>query len=128
MDVLIVERDDLMAEVLANALADEGLSTVTVPDEHDAATISPDDAPSVVITGMNGRGEDMKGMAVARRLCERWQCRGIIYLAALWPSGLGPKVLADRERFLAKPISLTRMTSVVRELLDCRGGNRHQPG
>ena len=59
MDVLIVERDDLVAEVLADALADEGLTISVVPTEQAANRIAQDDLPRVVITGMNRNSEDM---------------------------------------------------------------------
>ena len=69
MDVLIVERDELVAEILVDALTDDGLTASVVRTEQDAAGLPEDDLPSVVITGMNRSAEDMKGMETARRLC-----------------------------------------------------------
>jgi hypothetical protein len=34
MDVLIVERDELLGTVLADALAEDGISAAVVPDEE----------------------------------------------------------------------------------------------
>ena len=59
MDVLIVERDGLVAEVIADALADGGIVSFILHDEADAFAIPQDEAPQVVITGMNRRGEDL---------------------------------------------------------------------
>jgi len=112
MDVPIVERDELVAEFLATALAEDGITSAILPTEQDADAI--EDPPFVVITGMNRRGEDLKGLEEGRKLCRRWRC-GAVYLAALWPVRL--KGFSSRERFLPKPLSLARMTREVRELL-----------
>ena len=108
MDVLIVERDELVAEILVDALTDDGLTASVVRTEQDAAGLPEDDLPSVVITGMNRSAEDMKGMETARRLCSRWRCLGIIYMAALWPVRLRQEALMVTERFLAKPVSMPK--------------------
>jgi DNA-binding response OmpR family regulator len=128
MDVLIVERNVLVADILVDALTDDGLTASVVPTEQDAAALREDDLPSVVITGMNRSAEDMKGMETARRLCSRWRCLGIIYMAALWPVRLRQEALTVTERFLAKPVSMAKMTDTVRELLGYRGGNHYRPG
>jgi hypothetical protein len=56
----------------------------------------------------------------------KWPCLCVIYLAALWPAGLCRKVLAERERFLAKPFPLAAMICAVRDLLGFSAGR--QPG
>ena len=38
MDVLIVEQNELLATVLADALADEGIDAAVVPDDEEALT------------------------------------------------------------------------------------------
>jgi DNA-binding response OmpR family regulator len=126
MDVLIVERDELVAEVIADALADGGIGSVILHDEADAFAIPGDDVPRVVITGMNRRGEDLNGLAVARRLRSRWPALAVVYMAALWPARLQRRALSFRERFLAKPLHIAKLTATVRELLGCVG--THQPG
>ena len=117
MDVLIVERDDLVAGVIADALADDGISSAVAPDEQKGPAISTENSPRVVITGMNRHDEDMKGLAIARGLRSRWPGLAVIYLAALWPVRLHRDALTVRERFLQKPVSLTKITRTVRELL-----------
>jgi DNA-binding response OmpR family regulator len=126
MDVLIVERDALVAEVLADALADGGIDAVILHDEADAFVIPGDDVPRVVITGMNRRGEDLNGLAVARRLRSRWPALAVIYMAALWPARLQRRALSFRDRFIPKPVRIARLTATVRELLG--GVGTHQPG
>jgi hypothetical protein len=76
---------------------------------------------------MNRNSEDMAGMATARRLCSRWRCRGIIYLAALWPARLQREALSVSERFLPKPVSMSQMTHTVRELLGFRREDQLKP-
>ena len=66
MDVLIVERDELLAEVIADALIDDGITVTVVADEQRALAIPAETGPSVVITGMNRSDEDIKGLAAAR--------------------------------------------------------------
>ena len=123
MDVLILERDPLVAEVLADALADEGLTTAVTPTEQEAAVI--DDPPRVVITSINRTGEDLKGLEVSRALCARWRCNGAIYMAALWPLRLREKVLSGQERFLPKPVQMTQFLRAVRELLGFDARHAH---
>ena len=69
---------------------------------------------------LNREGDDLKGMAAARELCARWRCAGILYLAALWPARLPG--LSERERFLPKPVRLSKLARTVRELLGERPG------
>ena len=115
MDVLIVERDGLVAEVIADALAGGGIVSFILHDEADAFAIPQDEAPQVVITGMNRRGEDLNGLAVARRLRSRWPALAVVYMAALWPVRLQRHALSFRERFLAKPVHIAKLIATVRE-------------
>jgi DNA-binding response OmpR family regulator len=83
MDVLIVERDELLGTVLAEALAEDGISAAAVPDEE-ALALAPDQAPLVVITGMNrGHNEDLAGIKLARCMRRKWPTLCIIYLASV---------------------------------------------
>jgi DNA-binding NtrC family response regulator len=68
MDVLIVERDELFAEVLSDALSADGISVAIVPNEEEAMRACRDGSPRVVITGINRRSEDMKGLYFARAM------------------------------------------------------------
>ena len=113
MDVLIVERDQMVAEVLADALADVGITA----DEDQAIAGCHDSETRVVITGINRRGEDIKGMEFGRAMRARCPFLTVIYLAALWPVTLSRRALNARERFLSKPVPLAKLVSTVRELL-----------
>ena len=119
MDVLIVERDELVGSMLADTLAEEGISAAVAPDDQ-ALALPPSAAPRIVITGINrGHNEDLTGLRVASALLCKWPQVCVIYLAALWPARLRHHALAASERFLAKPVRLTELTRTVRELLDC---------
>ena len=117
MDVLIVERDPLVAEVLAEALADVGITADIVADEDQAIAGCRDSATRVVITGVNRRGEDIKGMKFGRAMRARCPFLAVVYLAALWPVMLSRRTLDARERFLSKPVQMAKLISTVRELL-----------
>jgi DNA-binding response OmpR family regulator len=62
MDVLIMERDDLLASTIADVLDDEGISAVVLSDEE-ALALPPGDPPRVVVTDMN-RGHSENLLAV----------------------------------------------------------------
>jgi DNA-binding response OmpR family regulator len=117
MDVLIVERDELLAEVIADALIDDGITVTVVADEQRALAIPAETGPHAVITGMNRSDEDMKGLATARTLRGRWPALGVVFMAALWPARLCRNALSARDRFLPKPMRMASMTHAVRELL-----------
>jgi DNA-binding response OmpR family regulator len=117
MDVLIVERDELIASVLADALSEDGIDTATVSDEDEALIACRAQTPRVIITGINRRDEDMKGLGLGRSLQKRWPWLSVVYLAALWPFRLQRGALGIRERFLTKPVAMRSLVGTVRELL-----------
>jgi DNA-binding response OmpR family regulator len=120
MDVLIVERDELIGSMLADTLDAEGIPAEIVPDEG-ALKLPSDDGPHLVITGINrGHSEDLKGLALVSALRRKWPRLCAIYLAALWPLRLRREGLAASERFLAKPVPLAQLIRTVRELLNSR--------
>lgn len=126
MDVLIVERDELLGSTFTDALDDEGISAAVLPDDE-ALKLTPDHSPRVVITSMNrGHSEDLSGLDVVSAI--RRNCPGLcaIYLAALWPARLPRRALSTGERFLSKPVGLAAMIRTVRELLN--SGLCRQPG
>src|SRR6476646_5418237 len=85
MDVLIVERDELIAAVLSDALSADGISVAVVPSEEEAMRTCRDGSPRVVITGINRRSEDMKGLYFARAMRVRCPWLAVVFMAALWP-------------------------------------------
>lgn len=117
MKVLIVERDELVAEVLAKALTENGISSATVPDDKAAEALCGPEAPHVVITSINRQQEDMAGLQMVRGLQKRRPLLRAIYLAALWPTRLHRYALGFHERFLPKPVSMAKFVRTVRELL-----------
>jgi DNA-binding response OmpR family regulator len=126
MDVLIVERDELVGSMLTDVLDGEGISAAVLSDEE-ALKLPPEDAPRVVITGMNRtHDEDLMGLKLVSAMRRKWPQVCAIYLAALWPARLPRGALAAGERFLAKPVRLTAMIRAVRELLN--SGICRQPG
>ena len=67
MDVLIVERDELIAEVLSDALSADGISVAIVQNEEEAMRTCRDGSPRVVITGINRRSEVYEGAILRSR-------------------------------------------------------------
>jgi DNA-binding response OmpR family regulator len=118
MDVLIVERDELVGALLVDTLDAEGMSA-TVASDEEALRLRSEDAPRLVITGINrGHNEDLTGLKVVSALRRKWPHLCAIYLAALWPVRLRREMLAERrERFLTKPVRVAQMIQSVRELL-----------
>jgi DNA-binding response OmpR family regulator len=120
MDVLIVERGELVAALLADALNEEGIMAAVASDDE-VLQLRPDDTPRVVITGINrGHSEDMIGLEVVAGMRRKWSQLGALYLAALWPLRLRHEMLAYRDRFLTKPVCLTQLIRTLRELLGAR--------
>jgi DNA-binding NtrC family response regulator len=81
MDVLIVERDPMIAEVFADALADVGISAEITADEDQAFAGCHENEARVVITGINRRGEDAKGMQFGRAI----RAAARPYASSIWP-------------------------------------------
>jgi len=118
MDVLIVERDELMGSTLLDTLDEAGISAAVASDEK-ALSLLEDDAPQVVITSIHrGHNEDLTGLRLVSAMRRKWPEICAIYLAALWPARLRREKLGARERFLTKPVRLAQIIRSVQELLD----------
>ena len=117
MNVLIVERDELIAEVLATALEEEGIEAAIVNDDKIALEACEPEAPQVVITGINRRQDDMAGLQLVRSMRKRCPLLRVIYMAAVWPDQLHRCALGVRDRFVSKPVPLSKLIRTVRELL-----------
>ena len=118
MDVLIIERDELVRSVLAETLDAEGISATGASDEE-ALKLPSNDAPQMVITGINrGHDEDLTGlrsgcgpaskMAAALRRLSRRAVAG----------ALAPRNVGRRRALSHQTGSLSQMIRTVRELLD----------
>jgi DNA-binding response OmpR family regulator len=82
MDVLIVERDEPVRSMLADTLDAKGIPAAVASDEE-ALTLPPDDAPRLVITGINrGHNEDLTGLKVVSAMRRKWPQLCVIYLSA----------------------------------------------
>jgi CheY-like chemotaxis protein len=117
MDVLIVERDELVAEVLATALEEEGIEVAIVDDDKKALEACEPEAPQVVITSINRRREDMAGLVLVHAMRRRCPLLSVIYMAAIWPAQLHRRALGVHDRFVSKPVPLSKLVRTVRELL-----------
>ena len=106
MNVLVVERDALLATVLTDALADDGIEAVVVSDDEEALEACQPDMPQVVVTGINRGGDDLRGLKFGRAIRNRCPLLGVIYMAALWPVQV---TLNARERFLSKPMAMKKL-------------------
>jgi DNA-binding NtrC family response regulator len=114
MDVLIVEHDPLLAEVFADALAADGIEVAVVPDDEEALVACLPHMAQVMVTGINRRRDDLRGLQFGRAIRNRCPLLGVIYMAPLWPVQL---TLNTRERFLSKPLAMRTLIQTVRELL-----------
>jgi DNA-binding NtrC family response regulator len=115
MDVLILERDAMIAEVFADALAEEGIEAEIIGDDKAAVAACEPDAPQVVITSINRKQEDLRGCQVVGAMRDRCPRLAVVFMAAVRPTKL--HALGKRERFLAKPVSMLKFVRTVRELL-----------
>ena len=56
-------------------------------------------------------------MKFGRAMRARCPFLSVVYLAALWPVALNRRALDAHERFLSKPVHVTKLASIVREFL-----------
>jgi DNA-binding response OmpR family regulator len=115
MKVMIVEKNDLLAEVFVTALAEEGIQSEVIVNDDAAIAACKQDEPQVVITGINRAQEDMRGWRMARKMRRRCPRVAVLFMAALWPARM--RALGCRERFLLKPVALEKFVKTVQELL-----------
>jgi DNA-binding response OmpR family regulator len=115
MKVLIVEGDELLAEVFATALADEGIQSEIIANDETAVSACAQDEAQVVITSINRAREDMAGWRLVRTMRCRCPRMAVVFMAALWPIQL--RALGCRERFLSKPVHIAKFVGTVKELL-----------
>jgi DNA-binding NtrC family response regulator len=106
MDVLIIERDEQMGLVLADTLDGEGISFAVTSDEE-ALKLPPDDAPRMVVTGLNrSHYEDQRGLDMVSAMRRKWP-----HLCALYLAALGRRICAVGSWRLASGSSRSRFTS-----------------
>ena len=72
MDVLIIERDELVRSLLAETLGAEGIAATSAADKEALKRLA-NDAPQVVITGINpGHDEDLTGLKMVAAMRRKW--------------------------------------------------------
>lgn len=117
-DILIIDDDDLMVEIMADCLGDEGHAVRSALDGPAGLAAAQDRCPALVILDMNLPGLD--GREVARRLRAGEATRRVPILAIT-----GDTAAADRDAalqagcdaFLGKPLDVLRLIDRVSALL-----------
>ena len=80
-----------MGSILADTMDGGGIPFAVASDEE-ALKLPPDDAPRVVITGLNrGHYEDLTGLELVAAMRRKWPQLCVVYLAALWPVHSAPR-------------------------------------
>lgn len=125
MDVLLVEDEALIREMLAEDLADAGLSVTEAANAEVALaafTACPEEAgqPSVLVTDVN-LGQGMSGLDLVMEARRRWPGLGVVVMTGN-PANLGGRCPDPREVCLLKPFGPPRLAAAVHELM----GRAHQ--
>jgi CheY-like chemotaxis protein len=113
--ILVVEDEWLVRQTSADELADAGYEVREAANAQEALAILEVEARvAVVFTDVNMPG-DLDGLALARLVVVRWP--RVRLLVTSGGAMVGPGDVPDDGRFIAKPYSLSRMRSMVDELL-----------
>jgi CheY-like chemotaxis protein len=111
VDVLLVEDDELIRDILGEALDDAGLDTVRSPNAEDALAQMSGDAPFVMVTDIN-LGAGMDGLALGREARQRFPNLPIVYISGRYAEVSG---LRKDERFLPKPFPASALLKTIAE-------------
>lgn len=111
VDVLLVEDDELIRDILGEALHDAGLDTVRSPTAEQALEMLGNDAPRVMVTDIN-LGAGMDGLALGREARLRFPELPIVYISGRYAEVTG---LGKDERFLPKPFSASVLLRTIAE-------------
>jgi two-component system, OmpR family, response regulator len=111
VDVLLVEDDELIRDILGEALDDAGLDTVRSPSAEDALVQMGADAPRVMVTDIN-LGAGMDGLALGREARQRFPDLPIVYISGRYAEVSG---LRKDERFLPKPFPASVLLKTIAE-------------
>jgi two-component system, response regulator PdtaR len=113
--VLIVEDEGLVRQMSADQLADAGYQVLEAANSREAITILESGVGvSVLFTDVNMPGE-FDGLELARVVHDRWP--RVRLLVTSGGARTGAHDVPDDGRFISKPYSLSRMCSVVDELV-----------
>jgi two-component system cell cycle sensor histidine kinase/response regulator CckA len=111
VDVLLVEDDELIRNILGEALDEAGLDTVRSPNAEAALELMAADAPRVMVTDIN-LGAGMDGLELGRAARQRFPDLPIVYISGRYAGVAG---LRDDERFLPKPFSASALLRAIAE-------------
>ena len=117
VDVLLVEDDELIRDILGEALDEAGLDTVRSPTAEAALAMMGEDAPRVMVTDIN-LGAGMDGLELGRAVRQRFPDLPIVYISGRYAGVAG---LRQDERFLPKPFSASALLRTLAEFA-CTGG------
>ena len=111
VDVLLVEDDELIRDILGEALDEAGLDTVRTPTAEAALELMGGDAPRVMVTDIN-LGAGMDGLELGRAARLRFPDLPIVYISGRYAGVAG---LRADERFLPKPFSASALLRTIAE-------------
>jgi DNA-binding NtrC family response regulator len=111
VDILLVEDDDLIRDILGEALHEAGLDTVRSATAELALELLNNEVPRVMVTDIN-LGAGMDGLALGREARQRHPGLPIVYISGRYAavSGLRPD-----ERFLPKPFPASALLKTIAE-------------
>jgi DNA-binding response OmpR family regulator len=111
VDVLLVEDDELIRDILGEALHEAGLDTVRSSTAEHALELMGGDAPRVMVTDIN-LGAGMDGLALGRAARLRFPELPIVYISGRYAEVNG---LQTGERFLPKPFPASALLRTIAE-------------
>jgi DNA-binding response OmpR family regulator len=112
VDVLLVEDDELIRDILGEALNEAGLDTVRSSTAEKALELMSADVPRVMVTDIN-LGAGMDGLALGREARLRFPRLPIVYISGRYAAVTG---LRADERFLPKPFPASTLLKAIAEI------------
>jgi CheY-like chemotaxis protein len=117
MKILLVEDDELVRVVLAEALSDGGHEVVEATGPQDALDLADDmGPPNIVITDID-LGSTMNGFDIATHAHRLWPLVHVILISGL-PRDHTGQALDPRDRYIQKPLSAPMLFGAIEALAD----------
>jgi DNA-binding response OmpR family regulator len=123
VDVLLVEDDELIRDILGEALHEAGLDTVRSSTAEQALALMGGDGPRVMVTDIN-LGAGMDGLALGRAARKRFPELPIVYISGRYAEVNG---LQNGERFLPKPFPASALLRAIAEFSPGTGAGTARP-
>lgn len=114
-DILIIDDDDMMVEIMADVLGDEGHTIRSAPDGAAGLAEAERARPALIILDMNLPG--LSGYEVARRLRASETVRPVPILAVTGDTSREDALKAGCTAFLGKPLNVVELMEQVSALL-----------